>query len=195
VRADVLTDLLLGAADPGAAADPPAAVAASRPARAEIQVIVTLETLLGMSCEPGLVPGLGPIPAEAARQLAADGRWCAWITNAAGAVTATGSQGYVPTAAVARLVRAREPRCRFPGCRQPAVRCDLDHVVPWPRGATTSWNLGPVCRRHHQLKTHGNWRIEPIQAPPGQPHGDPAGWQWRSPAGFTVIDEPEPPLG
>lgn len=215
LRADVLSDLLLGvgdaasnvlpgpgvgvpgAPDPSAEGAAGAGAAAARPygaAGAEIQVIVTLESLLGVSCEPGLVPGLGPIPAETARQLAADGRWRAWITDAAGAVTATGSTGYVPAAAVARLVRAREPRCRFPGCRQPAVRCDLDHVVPWPQGRTTTSNLGPLCRRHHQLKTHGNWRIDTLDTSASPPGVDSAGWRWRTPAGFTVLDEPEPPL-
>ena len=41
-------------------------------------------------------------------------------------------------APLADLVRTRDAACRFPGCRQPAHRCDLDHVTPWPAGATTA---------------------------------------------------------
>ena len=128
--------------------------------RAEIQVIVSLETLLGLTEDPAEVPGLGPVPAEVARALACDGRWRAWVADATGAVTATGTRGYVPSAALARLIRAREPRCRFPGCHQPATRCDLDHAVPWPHGPTTADNLGPLCRRHHNLKTHTPWALD-----------------------------------
>ena len=173
LRADVLTDLLLGpqpigehthAANPTAVPDRCGTSALhvdsvqeadgpTRASRPEIQVIVALSTLLGLTDDPAEVPGLGPIPAEVARSLAADGTWRAWIADATGAVTCTGSRGYVPSAALARLVRAREPHCRFPGCRQPATRCDLDHAVPWPHGATTPENLGPLCRRHHNFKT------------------------------------------
>lgn len=200
VRADVLVDLLLGApptapdardAHPAAHWDGPSprTTASSRP---DIQVIVTLETLLGLADQPAEVPGLGPIPADVVRALAADGRWTAWLTDAAGAVRATGSAGYVPSAALARLVRAREPHCRFPGCRQPASRCDLDHTIPWPRGATTPQNLGPLCRRHHQLKTHGGWRVESPE-PTGSPP-DESAWRWTTPAGLRHVDRAEPPL-
>lgn len=249
LRADILTDLLVGTPQPATITPEPPAGApgrgaavpgspghdgAPRPAasgvpdaargiadaapgvrdassgvpHAEIQVIVTLDALLGLAEDPAEVPGVGPIPAEVARELAADGRWRAWITNAAGVVTATGTQSYVPSASLARLVRAREPHCRFPGCRQPATRCDLDHAVPWPHGATTAANLGPLCRRHHNLKTHMPWDLDPTvesNADPRShpsshpsstdPHGSASGWRWHTPAGFTIIDRPDPPLG
>lgn len=185
LRADVFADLLVGATPGRNPRVDGAAVTPSGPVATEIQVIVTLETLIGLTNDPAEVPGLGAIPAETARELAADGRWRAWITDASGIVTATGSCGYVPSAGLARLVRAREPRCRFPGCRQPAPRCDLDHAIPWPAGRTNPENLGPLCRRHHVLKTHGGWALEP----------HPPGWQWRSPAGFTINDQPGVPLG
>jgi hypothetical protein len=218
-RADVLVDLLLGVPQqqPGSlgapTADDPADMAptersgqrgsqsgrtpAAGPPRPEIQVIVSLETLLGMVEDPAEIPGLGPIPAQTARHLAADGRWRAWVADATGAIAATGSRGYVPSVAVARAVRAREPQCRMPGCRHASERCDLDHTVPFPTGATTSANLGPLCRRHHVLKTHVGWLLEPVEhadqgSPPG-PYAPPA-WRWRTPAGFTVTDHPTKPL-
>lgn len=242
LRADILTDLLVGGgapttcdgAAPGPAGDPKRPVGTrgsplgspgpgcpqtlsyagrNTAGRPEVEVIVTIETLLGLTNDPAEIPGVGPIPAETARALAADGRWRAWITDAAGAVASTGTQSYVPSADLARLVRARDPRCRFPGCRQPATRCDLDHAIPWPRGESTPANLGPLCRRHHNLKTHGAWSLQVASAPAspnpgfgtppgtagttGSPAaGDPtSGWRWRTPAGFTLDDGPEPPLG
>ena len=55
---------------------------------------------------------------------------------------------------------ARDRTCRFPGCAQPGHRTDIDHAIPWDEGGTTSPdNLGLLCRRHHQMKTHGGWRV------------------------------------
>ncbi len=183
-------------AEGGSSPTPPAGVGG---VRADINVIVSLATLLGMSDQPACVPGLGPIPADVARDLAADGRWRAWITDAAGAtITATGTRGYVPSEGLARLVRAREAHCRMPGCRRAADACDLDHAIPWPRGQTTEANLGPLCRRHHVLKTHAGWDLTPGRDPASRPDlgqspedANP-GWTWRTPAGFTVQDETEP---
>jgi hypothetical protein len=221
VRADILVDLLLGAplsglplspvhpepVHPDAAGPDPIHPDATRPL---VNVVVSLATLLGLADDPAEIPGLGPIPAETARELAADGIWRAWITDATGAIAATGSRGYVPSAALARLVRAREPHCRMPGCRQPALRCDLDHTVPYPVGPTTAQNLGALCRRHHVLKTHVGWDLQPAQHPEAEPAHDhpeppelphppellhpPPAWRWRTPAGFTITDHPEHPL-
>jgi uncharacterized protein DUF222 len=63
--------------------------------------------------------------------------------------------GYVPTAAIDDHVRARNPWCTGYDCPRRARRCDLDHDVPWPRGPTDAANLGPRCRRQHEIKTRG----------------------------------------
>ncbi|AWB92200.1 HNH endonuclease signature motif containing protein [Aeromicrobium chenweiae] len=53
--------------------------------------------------------------------------------------------------------------CQAPGCMVPADRCDLDHRTPHPVGRTTGDNMGPLCRRHHNLKGHGllHWSTSP----------------------------------
>jgi hypothetical protein len=189
LRPSLAADASADAPSPGEAS--PGTCSPRNGVRPDVQVIIRLETLLALDDDPAELTGLGPIPAGLARALAADGQWRAWITDAAGAVTATGSRGYVPGAALARLVRAREPYCRFPGCRQPAMRCDLDHAIPWPAGATSAGNLGPLCRRHHVLKTHAPWLLEPNACR----EDDPSGWRWRTPAGLVITDGPQAPLG
>ena len=160
----------------------------------EIQVVVKLETLLGLSEDPAVVAGMGPIPAGIARELAADGKWRAWITNTAGTIVTTSSRGYTPSAGLARLIRAREPYCRMPGCQRPATKCDLDHAVPWPQGRTTAENLGPLCRRHHNLKTHHGWKLDlvPPNPPPGPSPGPPS-TPTPGPPTSTRVASPGPP--
>jgi hypothetical protein len=157
-RADLLADLLLGRAT-------------SQCSGVEVNVTVPLTTLLGLTDQPAEIPGLGPVPADIARALAADATWRAWLTGTDGAVVKTSPNTYRPTASLARLIRAREPACRMPGCTTPAQRCDLDHAVPWPQGPTTETNLGPLCQRHHTLKTHYGWNLIPETQ------------IWRTPAG------------
>ena len=43
----------------------------------------------------------------------------------------------------------------------PAERCDLDHNQPFHKGgATAVSNLAPLCRRHHNGKSHGQWNLQ-----------------------------------
>lgn len=76
---------------------------------------------------------------------------------------------YKPSAALRRLVAARDGTCRFPGCQVSARRCDLDHVIPFDHndplrgGLTREDNLIALCRHHHRDKTHNdtNYRLLP----------------------------------
>ena len=183
-QADVLTDLLLEGHLPADTTDA---------SRGEVAVVVDLDTLLGGAEHPGEVPGCGPVAAEVARTIAADRNWRLWVTDpATKAVITTGSRTYRPSAALARLVAARDPHCRMPGCR--ATRTDLDHAVPWPAGSTTESNLGRLCRRHHNMKTHGGWGIA-VGASARLPGAhDDTGYTWRAPSGLTFTDLPPPPL-
>lgn len=65
-------------------------------------------------------------------------------------------------------LRFRDGVCQAPGCMVPAERCDSDHRVPHPDGPTSAANMGPLCRRHHQLKGHRllHWSTRPPDPPP-----------------------------
>ena len=76
-----------------------------------------------------------------------------------GAVDHLDEQTYRPGAALARLVRARDGTCRYPGCATAAGRCDLDHLIAYPHGPTTAWNLQSLCRAHHGFKHHAGWAV------------------------------------
>ena len=91
--------------------------------------------------------------------------------------------GYRPSAKLARFVRARDLTCRFPGCTAPAEFCDIDHVIPYPLGATHPSNLACLCRKHHHLKTFwtGDWELKLL------PDGAAV---WTSPTGRTYTTYP-----
>ncbi|MGH3734719.1 MAG: DUF222 domain-containing protein [Micromonosporaceae bacterium] len=171
-RADCFTDLLLGP---------------ERGVSARVNVTVAASTLLGEDALPGHLDGYGPIGADTAREIAGgalttDTTWRRLLTDPAdGAVTDVGRRGYRPPAALADRVKARDQTCRFPGCRHRADRCDLDHTVPFPDGATSLANLGTLCRHHHRLKHETDWSVTQDS------HGR---FTWRSPTGREYVTDP-----
>ena len=83
------------------------------------------------------------------------------------------TDAYQPTAAQARVVRARDRCCTFPGCPRRPRRTDLDHRVRHPDGPTSTANLQVLCRHHHRLK-HDGWQC--VRHPDGTT-------TWTSPRG------------
>ena len=161
-RADALFDLLIGRAEPP---------------QVHVQVVVPVDSLLGEGAEPGHIPGIGPITASVARDLASGGCGspAAWrrllVDETSGVLLDVAERQYRPTPRLERAVRSRDVTCRFPGCRRSAVGertgTDLDHSVAWPEGATEAANLAVLCRHHHRVK-HSP-RLER-----GEPTGRPA---------------------
>ncbi|HZZ96607.1 MAG TPA: DUF222 domain-containing protein [Jatrophihabitantaceae bacterium] len=114
--------------------------------RPQVQVMVALSTLLGIDEQPGELAGYGPIPAEAARRIAADpsGTWTRLVTDDLGQLIDYGRTVYRPPQDLIDHVTARDRTCRGPGCHRHARRCELDHVVPYSQGGqTNAANLGP----------------------------------------------------
>ncbi|MFC0451023.1 HNH endonuclease signature motif containing protein [Rhodococcus jostii] len=176
-----------------------------------IQVVINAGTLLGLDDTPAHLDGYGPIDADAARALAADGVFqrvythaaenggsilgisavpnrpgipTAWIAENADRAATT----YTPGIALARRIRARDGLCRFPNCQVPARNCDLDHIIPFDHdrpesgGLTVEPNLACLCRRHHRLETDGTWSYR---------HTGAGHLESITPRGKTVPTEPE----
>jgi hypothetical protein len=152
-----------------------------------IHLTVPLETLAGLVDIPGEMDGYGPVIADIARQVSleqVDGQWT-WTVTDEGDVLATGTTRYRPTAAQTRKARADYPTCVAPGCRMPVYNCDLDHRHPYSRGGRThNANLAPLCRHHHMMRHHSQWRYERL---PDGSH------RWTSPLGHTYIRKRDPP--
>jgi hypothetical protein len=147
-----------------------------------------LTTILDLADEPGRYGTWAPILADAARQALAQLRHAPWRISVThpdtGVVIAHMPVKRRPSAADVAFVRARDRTCRFKGCRRPAKACEIDHTIErQDGGAHQTGNLGPLCGRHHRLKTKKIWTL--VQAAEGR-------FEWRSPLGATYVVEPEP---
>ena len=171
--------------------------------RTEVRVTIAWDVLAGFSDRPGELEGHGPIPADAARRLAGDPKawWRRLLTDpVTGTAAHLDARRYRPPAQMADFVRSRDMTCAAPGCRVPASRCDLDHVAPFEHhrpgggtGPTRADKLKPACRRHHLIKTHGQWSAELGPDPDG---GTAPVTIWTSPSGhhwFVRSPELDPP--
>ena len=95
----------------------------------------------------------------------------------------TATPGYRPPPRLKEYIAARDLTCRFPRCRQPAWRGDLDHTIPFDNGGLTCrCNLGGLCRTHHLLKHHPDWKL--AQTTPGH-------FTWTTPSGRTYTTTPD----
>ena len=125
--------------------------------------------------------GYGPITPMTARALAAGGIWRRLVTDPlSGRLLDLGHTRYRPSTPLADHVRARDQHCVRPGCSAPARECQLDHTRPWDHqepaagGSTSPANLGALCHRDHQVKTHGDFQV--VQSAPGE-------FEWTTPTG------------
>ncbi len=156
--------------------------AAQRPRGTDvvIHVLAKQSTVAGDSAAPGYLPGFGPLPATALRELAATAKLKPLLLP-----SSDPEPRYRPSLALAEFVRLRDLTCRFPGCDKPAEVCDIDHTVPHPFGPTHPSNLKLLCRYHHLLKTFyngaGGWADR--QFPDGTV-------EWTAPSGHIYTTTP-----
>nr|WP_231955804.1 HNH endonuclease signature motif containing protein [Occultella aeris] len=180
-------------------------ISSSAGRRARVDVTMPITTLLGGDA-PAYVTALGPIPAKDSRAYAAQATLRRLLTDpASGTILDVGTTTYTPPVGLADHVRQRNQICVAPGCSQPAIDSELDHTVPYPAGPTAAHNLGPLCKRHHLLKTHARYRlVQPTPGvfewttPTGQRYRKLAGWDTfhltraAAPAGADRRDGPPP---
>ncbi len=139
---------------------------------------------------------------EEQHQLVTTAQVRTWCTDPATTVTVRpvidlnahlGSEQYAVPPVLREQVVLRDRTCVFPRCTRTARDCDLDHVVPFEAGGTTtSDNLAPLCRRHHRLKTHGGWHC--VMTTLGSfTWTSPHGYHYRrDPGGTTALPPPDP---
>ncbi|MFI7066348.1 DUF222 domain-containing protein [Kribbella sp. NPDC050124] len=137
--------------------------------RPHIEVLISAATLLGLDDDPAELTGYGPIPADLARRIAADGTWRRLLTDPInGAVLEASTSRHDPGALVSETLLARHPVCAWPGCSKSARECDRDHGTPFARSGRTSLaGLVPYCEYHHVIKDTPAWGWSTTNNPDG----------------------------
>jgi hypothetical protein len=182
LRADNFAEALLGSRAgvlAGTAAGPSSSI------RAQVLVTVPVFSLLGLTDEPAMLDGHGPIPASMARKLVVDGAGSFYrvlVDPRDGAPLEIGRNSYRVTKAIRRWLRLRDGKCPFPGCSNNSLDNEADHLLAWHQGGTTGIsNLGQPCPKHHKLRHTSAWKPTPAtrDEPPG----------WIAPSGRRYKSE------
>jgi len=149
-----------------------------------VNVVIELPTLLGLNAHPAEIPGIGPLPAEAALWLLADGAPLRRLVTdpLTGHLLDYGTSTYTVPPALADQLIARYIHSAGPHSTVDASLTDMEHNIPHDaRGPTDPWNNTPVDRRWHNAKTHGDWTYT---------KDENGVITWTSPTGLTVRIEP-----
>jgi hypothetical protein len=159
---------------------------------AQVLITVPVLSLLGLTEEPAMLDGYGPVPPSMGRALVADGASSLLrvLTDPRdGAPLEIGRTSYRIPKALRQWLRLRDGKCPFPGCNNHSLDNDADHLLAWADGGSTGIsNLGQPCPKHHRLRHTTAW------TPTGASANDPPGW--TSPTGRNYASEQpdwEPP--
>jgi len=152
--------------------------------RAQVLVTVPVCSLMGLTDEPAMLDGYGPVPPSMARDLVASGAGSFYrvlVDPRDGAPLEIGRTSYRLTGAMRAWLRMRDGKCPFPGCSNNSLDNDADHILGWANGGTTGIsNLGQPCPKHHRLRHTTGWK--PTPATKNEPPGwiSPTGRHYRS---------------
>jgi hypothetical protein len=154
--------------------------------RGETQVVMDFTTWLGLDDNPAMVAG-HPVPADIAREISqSTGSLRRIVTDPTdGHLIDHGDRIYLPDD-LRRHVAARDAHCQAPGCRQPADRCELEHIVAFPAGPSSTTNTDMYCKRDHISKTRRD--IEILD------HASDGSATWQTRHGQTGTIQPRPYL-
>ncbi|WP_162603189.1 HNH endonuclease signature motif containing protein [Rhodococcus oxybenzonivorans] len=178
-----------------------------------IQVVINAETLLGLDETPAHLDGYGPIDADTARLLAADGVFQRVHALTENDVSGDGSHilgisaivkhpgvpkdlirndtcatTYTPGTAQSRRIRTRDGQCRFPNCQVPARHCDLDHTTPFDHDDPKNGDLTVDSNLACLCRRHHRLKTRGLWTVKQSSAGH---LEWTTPHGETMYTEPE----
>ncbi|MGD0313156.1 MAG: DUF222 domain-containing protein [Acidimicrobiales bacterium] len=120
-----------------------------RPPRPLFSILVGYETLHGRICE--LASGTAVAPGLLMPWL--DEAYFERVVFAPGRRVEVSATARLFSGATRRAVEVRDRECMHPYCDRPADASQIDHIVPYGAGGTTTQENGRVlCRFHNQLR-------------------------------------------
>ena len=111
--------------------------------------------------ETSEVAGIGPVPVSVVREWMDSGDLflTAVVTNGVDVATVA-HLGRRPTAFQTTAMQWRDVTCRIQGCKR--LPAEWDHHEDWADTKQTRlWDLGGLCKHHHDLKTNKGYRLVP----------------------------------
>jgi hypothetical protein len=133
-----------------------------RPTRPHALVVVDAGALQRGSANQGEhceIEGVGSVSVEAAIELLGEAIARFVITSGRDIASVTSSTRWIPPSTAAALV-VRDRSCVVPGCGKrlglETDHCEVDYA---DGGPTTLENLARLCPEHHDMKTHGGWKL------------------------------------
>ncbi|MFS0886309.1 DUF222 domain-containing protein [Aeromicrobium sp. 179-A 4D2 NHS] len=136
--------------------------------RAEIAISIAATDLIGLTEGPGVTREGEPVGADWVRELAASEHtvFRRLVLDPVGNILDTTVIGYRPTESLRQALHWRDGTCRVAGCLAPVRETDLDHALAYDSGGETSArNLRCLCRKHHNMKSHGHLPDRHLRAP------------------------------
>lgn len=135
--------------------------------QAKMITMVPFLTLVDGAELPGIFSDGSPIPAEAARSIAAKcSTWMRILTDPATGtpIDARATSYHIPSDLRLPLA-GKWQSCTAPGCIRRGETSEVDHIIPYDHdepergGLTTFMNTHPLCRPHHQAKTDRRFSV------------------------------------
>jgi len=136
----------------------------------------------GDVCE---ISGVGPIPLEVARSLAADSILRVLVTKGGQAMAVTPGLRTIPRA-LRLLIEARDRTCVVPGC-DVTLGLQIDHRKGFAQlGPTDLENCALLCKRHHDMKTYLGWTLA---------RSADGSWTFTAPEDYRDPEPADPEVG
>lgn len=138
----------------------------------EISLVMTPDTLIGLSDEAAQLGDGTPVPAETARKLASRPDAPTWLRRiftdpVTGVVASADTVRRAFSAREKQFIDARDRMCRWPGCESPIRH--HDHVVRHADDGPTSVANGQgLCEGHNLAKEAPGWRCRVTDPRPGK---------------------------
>jgi hypothetical protein len=113
-----------------------------------------------------------PLSPQAVRRLSCDAGLIPIVLNGDSVPLDLGRSHRLVTAEQRRALVARDKGCAYPGCDRPGRWAEAHHIQHWiDHGMTNLDNLVLLCRQHHRMLHHPEWKIQvrdgiPVFIPP-----------------------------
>jgi 5-methylcytosine-specific restriction protein A len=127
--------------------------------RPQLNVLIRLEDLEHRA-RAGVLDFGGTLTPAGLRLLACDAAVIPIVLDGTGQPLDVGRATRTIPDGLRRAIAARDRGCAYPGCGRPPSSTECHHIQPWENGGETALdNCVMLCKLHHRLLHHSQWRV------------------------------------